>query len=513
MELSIERDTKVATAAASLYVSNLVTLILNTAFIVLITNFLPLAQVGLFSLLNIVVIIVSTFSVFALPVTGGSIIGTPPAVTRFLPDLRLYPSSAKRLIIFSFLVSLVISSLSASIIYFTGLSSLIAPANQRQALSLALLDCIAYSLAQIGAYTLIGIGKATDSSKVIIVSNAIRYLSSLFLVVTGFGIQGIFAGFVAGDFILALSSIFISLRGSGGSRYTKIRTSRIAYYSLSVFGLSLTGLAVTQLDKILAYLGKGLESLGVYNIAVIGASIVSFAPSALINALVSYMPVYEKHEIPNLVKEYTRYVSILTSPLGFCLASVSPYLLIIFGSQYTQGAPVLALIAIALSATSISSVFASGLLVNDASHLFTLSNVFGVVTLVFSSYIMLPFLGIFGVALGRVLMLCVSFITTYYFARKMYLGIADWNTFVKTILASAAMGLVIFSMAYLSFTYFLFPRIIVVLLSIFYVFLGFVIYLVELKFMRILGEEDIEFLRRILPERFEWIASLVKKFT
>ncbi len=509
----MERDTKVATAAASLYASNLVTLILNTAFIVLIANFLPLEQVGLFSLLNIVIIIVSTFSVFALPVTGGSIIGTPPAVTRFLPDLRLYPSSAKRLIIFSFSVSLVVSSLSASAIYFTGLSSLIAPANQRQVLFLASLDCIAYSLAQIGAYTLIGIGKATASSKVIIVSNAIRYISSLSLVVTGFGLQGIFAGFIAGDFVLALSSLFISLRGSVGSRYTKIRTSRIAYYSLSVFGVSLTGLAVTQLDKILAYLGKGLESLGVYNIAVIGASVVSFAPSAIINALVSYMPVYEKHEIPNLMKAYTRYVSILASPLGFCLASVSPYLLTIFGSQYSQGAPVLASVAIALSATSISSVFASGLLVSDASHLFTLSNVFGVVTLIFSSYLTLPFLGISGVALGRVLMLCVSFFATYYFARKMCLGLADWNTFVKTILASAAMGLVIFLMAYLSFTYFSFPRIVVALLSILYVFLGLLIYLTELKLMRILSEEDVEFLRRILPERFELIASLVKKFT
>src|SRR5579885_3451221 len=106
MEMNQERERKVATAAASLYASNMITLVLNTAFIIFITNTLSISQVGLLSILNIIVLFASTFSVLALPITGGSIVGTPPAVTRFLPDFRLYPSSARRLILTSSLLSL-----------------------------------------------------------------------------------------------------------------------------------------------------------------------------------------------------------------------------------------------------------------------------------------------------------------------------------------------------------------------------------------------------------------------
>jgi O-antigen/teichoic acid export membrane protein len=513
MEMNQERERKVATAAASLYASNMITLVLNTAFIIFITNTLSISQVGLFSILNIIVLVASTFSVLALPITGGSIVGTPPAVTRFLPDFRLYPSSARRLILTSSLLSLSISVLSAFVVSSAKISNFLVPQGQYEAALYASLDCVAYSMAQIGAYSLIGIGRATLSSKVIIFSNSIRYTLSLVFLSAGFGVGGIFLGFVVGDSVLAISGITLSLLGSRGVGKAKFSSSKIAYYSLSVFGISLTGLAVTQLDKIVAYLGKGLESLGIYNVAVVGASIVSFAPSAIINALVSYMPVYKKSEIPELVKNYTRYVSILATPLGFVLASVSPYILTIFGPEYSRGAPVLAAIAVALSATSVYSVFASGLLVSDSSHLFTLSNITGVLLLIFSSYIMIPYFGILGIAFGRVIMLVASSLMTYLFAKRKGIDSADWKTNSLSILASFLMSILVFLIGYFSFSYLAVPRIFVASGSILLIVLGLLVYLFELKLMRILTDDDIEFLRRILPEKVMWIAKIVKKFT
>jgi stage V sporulation protein B len=513
IEMNQEREKKVATAAASLYVSNIITLLLNTFFIVYVTNLLPVSDFGLFSLLNIIVIITATISVFALPITGGSIIGTPPAVTRFLPDFRLYPSSARRLILTSLGISLLISVFSSFIVGGTDFFGSIAPPGQRIALDYAAVDCVAYTLAQLGAYSLIGVGRATTSSKIIVISNIFRYSFPILLLSLGYGVAGIFLGFAAGDFILAFTGLALSLRSSYGSGYTKMNPSRIFFYSLSVFVVSLTGLAVTQLDKILAYLGKGLESLGIYNVAVIGASIVSFAPSAIINALVSYIPVYEKNEIPNLIKTYTRYVSILTSPLGFCLASVSPYLLTLFGPSYSQGAGVLAIVAITLSVTSVSSVFASGLLVSDNSYYFALSNMFGVFLLIISSYLTIPLFGILGIAFGRSAMLVSSFLLIYLFASRKRIAYSDWRTFTKSIIASIIMFLLLFSSSYFLFSYVSLPRFVVVAISFAGILLGLVFYLFELKLMHILKEEDVEFLRRILPERLLWVADFLKKFT
>ncbi len=80
----MQTEAKVARGAAALYVASIFSLLLNTAYFVILTNFISVDEVGLVSLLNVLVIGTSTLATLALPLVGSGITATPPAVTRFL---------------------------------------------------------------------------------------------------------------------------------------------------------------------------------------------------------------------------------------------------------------------------------------------------------------------------------------------------------------------------------------------------------------------------------------------
>lgn len=501
-----ESRSKIASAAASLYLSNVLTLLINTAFIVFSTNILPLSEFGRFALINIVIIFAATLSVFALPVTGGSIIGTPPALTRFLPDFRLYPSSARRLIITFSLISFFVSLMLSLLFLSRPLYSLLYNGEPYLAVT-ASIDFVAYSLAQVSSYSLIGIGKATLSSKAMIISNALRYFLAIVAIFTGLGVAGIFLGFSIGDITLGAFGLAVSLSNSTGFESKKIDLRKVFSYTLSIFLISIVGIAVSQFDKLIAYLGRGIETLGIYNVAVVGASIVSFAPSAILNALVSYIPVYSKSEIPGLIKAYTKYVSLTALPVGFILASLSPYLLRIFGDQYSSGSLVMAVISVSFALTSISSVYASGLLINDTSHFYALSNIIGLIILFIVSYLLIPFVGINGVAIGRATMIFASSVLIYIFARRANYAQSDWRTYAYCLISSILSALIILLASSLLFS-FIVSRIFVIFLSFALALVGAFVYLLELKILRVVKEEDIEFIKRVLPERFAWLSRL-----
>src|SRR6267143_3242711 len=79
----LDVQTKVARGATSLYVANVVATVFNTAYFVLLTNVLAPQEVGLVSLLNIIVIAIGTVAIVGSPMVGAGL-SSPPAVARFL---------------------------------------------------------------------------------------------------------------------------------------------------------------------------------------------------------------------------------------------------------------------------------------------------------------------------------------------------------------------------------------------------------------------------------------------
>lgn len=509
----MERDVRIAKGAIALYIASVITLVLNTAYFIILTNFLPISEVGIVSLLNIIIVISSTLSVFALPIGGSGFIATPPAVVRFLLTyIEKGDGSAKKVYYFSAALCASISILISSVISFN--SSLILPINgsNNTFLSYSLLDLILYSIAQFGAYSIIGIGRAALSGELIIISSTIRYLFASLLLIFGYGVSGVFIGFSIGDALLAIiSNLFVGMRVSkvqdGG-----LEILHLLPYMLSILVSALIGIGVTQVDKLLAFFQRGFINLGLYNVASVGASIASFAPTAITNVLVNQLSVdYPSMERRlNLLRDYTRYTMIVTFPIGFELASISPYLLLIFGRDYVSASPLLSTLAIAISLTSISSIYSSSLLLRGKAHLFLASNLLGLLSMLIISLTLSPFLSLLSIAIGRAAMLIVVLMLLIYLVKRDNEFVLDNATFLRSLLSSAIMGGITYSLLTI-FLSGISERAIVIALSILAIPLSFLLYAVIMRFMHGFEERDVDFLEQLLPRSLKFIARLARK--
>lgn len=515
-----ESDSRVARGVAALYIAGITTLGLNTLFLVLLTNTLSQAQVGLFSFLNVVLIAGSTIGVLALPLIGSAVVATPPAVTRFLTaGGGSGTARGRNVYVLSLGLCLVISLVIVALSAYAPLADLVAGSANASAVFFACIDAMVYSFGQLGVYAMLGTDRVATAGKLVIVSSALRYLFASTFVLAGLGAAWIFIGFAIGDLSLAAAAnarVFRDLRaGDGGG--LAMRT--VLKYMISVFVAALVGLAVSQSDKILVYLRLNLSDLAVYNIAAVGAAVASFIPNSVTNVLVPALASQGDSEDSKLelLRSYSRHVNLTALPIGFELAAVSPFLLRIFdltsksGNPYAQGgAPVMALIAVSISFTAVSAVFSSSLLVDDRAHHFTISNVIGLVGLVLVALVTVPSLGFLGIALGRSAMLFIILGATMYFVWRSGRLALDIPTYAKSVGASGVAAAMVFVIL-TGLDAFGVSRSGIVLVSLAMLPVGFVFYLVVMKILRAYKEEDMEFLDSLLPRRLRFFSRLARK--
>jgi O-antigen/teichoic acid export membrane protein len=503
----------VAKGAAALYAANIVALGLNTLYIVLLTNFVSLQEVGLVSLLNLLVIGISTLSVLALPLSGSGVSATPPAVTRFISQYIGGNGSARRVYVFSAIICLVLSVAAAIAISLPSVAVRLAPRADLTAVLFAGIDAIVYSFAQLGGYSLLGSGMATLTGKLLIASSFLRYVAASALLIVGWGPAGVFVGFAIGDALMAGVANLSSFGRIRHSRSGDFSMKPVFTYMASVFFAAAMGFAVTQTDKLLAFFQQGLGNLALYNIAAVGAAVASFAPNAATNVLVPALSGQEAtpEQKRDTLRTYTRHVALTAAPMGFGLAAVSPFLLRVFGDTYAQAAPLMAAISLSIAFTAITSVYSSILLVEDKAHHFTISSLAALLGLVAIAVLTVPLLGLFGVALGRSVMLFIMLGSVAFFVRRSGMLVLDSAAYVKSLVASAVMAGVVFFIIAFTGRFIALGRAESVALAVVMLPVGFVLYLVVMKGLKAFTPSDIEFIESLLPSWLRWLASVTRR--
>ena len=511
----IHTEATVARGVAALYVANIVTLVLNTAFLVLLTNYVSQTVVGLVSLLNVVVVSSAILAVLALPLSGTSISTAPPAVTRFLSlGTGGQAGSTRSVYLLSLTICAAVSGAIGLVIALPPVSAAIAQSLSGSWVSYAAVDAVVYSFAQLGAYSLLGVGRATSAGKAVIAASVVRYLLASALLVSGFGVPGVFAGFAVGDLVLAGYGNFRSYRAVAADRGPPAPLRPVLKYMVSVLAAAVIGLGVSQMDKLLAYFQKGLGDLALYNVATVGAAVASFAPAAATNVLVPALSAFasQPERRREILRSYTRYITFTAAPMGIGLAAVSPFLLRVFGDVYAQAAPLLAIMSVSISFTAIASVYASELLVEDRAHYFTLSNLAGLAALVGIAVVSVPYIQLAGIAAGRAAMLVVTLALVAYFVRGSRELALDSAGYVKSIAASSVMGVILYGTLSLAQSYMTLGRAAVISASILMIPVGLALYLAIMKLFGGFDESDVEFLEMLFPGRLKWLADLARHF-
>ncbi len=503
---------KVARGVAALYLANILTFLLNTLFLVLLANYYnsqnantAAALVGEFSLLNVFVVSGATLAVLALPLTGAGASATPPAVTRFLAGTEEPGAASPKRILM----------ISASICGLVSLLVLIAAALQGGAsVFWAGADVAAYAFVQLGGYSLLGAHRATLTGKVMIASNMLRYLLAAVFLLGNFGLPGVFFGFTIGDGIVAVYANFEAFRHVETTRAMVGPVRPIFGYMASVFVAALVGLGVTQTDKLLAFFQQGLANLALYNVATVGAALAAFAPAAATNVLVPALTSFgtDSVQVRETMKKYTRYLSHISLPIGFGLAAISPGLLRIFGDNFVPASPLMALVAVSVAVTAMGSVYTSSLLAYGRALQYTISSVLGLAALLLVAFGTVPYLNLFGIALGRASMLIVILVAQAYFVHRSGMFVLDVRAYVNSLAASAAMAGFVYGVMTGVGNYVSLGRAGTVAASLGVFAFGLALYLVMMKYLGGFNESDIDFIEALLPRRLSWVAELARKF-
>ena len=486
----------------------------NTAFFVLLTNALSPAEVGLFSLLNIIVLAVGTVSILGSPMVGAGL-ASPPAVVRFLAQYLAdgRGRAAKRMILMSLSISAVVSIFFAALLFLPWVSKNLSHPFGTEPVLYAAFDGVFFSLGQISAFSLVGVGRAGRAGLLVGASAVVKYVVASLLLYLGLGVPGVFVGFSVGDLLLLVSSlalVFGSVPHQGDSR---IDRRALAGYMPSVLASSVLGLAIAQTGKLLAFSSGSFSDLAVFNVAWVAAMVAGQAPIALTNSLVPTLVSLRAGDVARrreVVANLTRYVSLVTLPIGFWLAATSPLLPSLFGAGYASATPLIAIMSASVSLTAVMSVYSSELLVGRRTSLFLLGNVLGLATLLLGSYLLAPRIGLLGIAVGRALMLLASLVAFSVFVKSSREFVIDLPGCLKA-LAGAGLMMAAVSAAEFIFAPSLHTRLEDVAFSVATVPFAALVYVVSLRLLGAFREDDFRLLERVLPKPVARLADLARE--
>jgi len=506
----------VARGATAIYIANVVVLVANTLYFLILTNVLrSTLDVGVVTALNLMIWLLVAVSILAQPVTSQSPVPAPPAVLKFIPQLlaRKAQSAASRAFRASLLTSALIAVILAGLliispgiaVQFLGGSSVVPFFVQ-----LSAVDVVVLSLGQVCLASLMSTGKMRSAGRYMILWSVLRYGFASALLFN-YAIEGILIGWIFGDGLLLLIALrrtlldlHSSTDGTGFSFHDFIR------YSVYTLLSALLGYAINQADKLITLAQQGLSRLAIYNVAIVAASFAGIAPYALTMVLLPTLSTLyaskQTDEMGQMVRQYSRYVSIIVIPIAVGFASVTGVALRIFGPAYVSGFVPSVIVSIISGLTAVGAVYAAVLLAVGKLRWYTAANVLGVGALALVAYVTTPFIGLSGPAVGRATLMTVAAMLYAYAARRSGFFELDVRAFIIATLSSAPMGAAVFLI--LSFFHSFLAQL--AMLPVVMV-VGALLYLGALRALKLPTVQDFEFIQLMAPARSHKVITLVAR--
>ena len=506
----------VARSATTIYVANVVVLVANTLYFLILTNVLrSTLDVGIVTALNLMIWLLTAIAILAQPVTSQSPVPAPPAVLKFIPEFlaRKAGSAASR----AFQTSLICSALIAVIMcgvlaVYPGIAVPFLGGSSVSPLfvQLAAVDVIVLSLGQICLASLMSTGDMRRAGGYMILWSLFRYgLASVLLF--RYAIDGVLVGWIFGDALLLLITLRRSLidlhSDPGGSGFSLLDYLRYSFYTVLS---ALLGYGINQADKLFTLAERGLSQLAIYNVAIVAANVVAIAPYALTMVLLptlSTLYVSKKtDEMRQIVRQYSRYVAILVIPIAVGFAAITGVALRIFGAAYVAGLVPSVIVSITSGLTAVGAVYAAVLLAVGKLRWYTAANILGVIGLTIVAYVTTPFVGLSGPALGRAGLVAVAALLYAYAALRSGFFEFDARAYISAALSSAPMGAVVFLI--LSFFHSFLTQLAMLPVV---VVIGGLLYLGALRMLKLPTVQDFEFIQQMAPTRSHRLIALIAR--
>jgi len=368
------------------------------------------------------------------------------------------------------------------------------------------LDILATFLSQFPYSVLYGSQMFKELSIASILSNSVRAIATISFLWAGLGISGVIFGWLAADFLSLSLSLFYCrdiIRNMRGS----FPLSILLKYSLPIYGSSMLGYLQSTIDRYIVLGLSGAQVLGIYSPATTAVLYVSTLPGSLASAIFPRASgLFGKGDISGIMRTTnvaSRYSAIIYSPMAFGLAAIAlPTIDLFAGSRYIDGAPALAIMAATSVILSIHYVVYTYLASIGKTLAFFVSQVVAILACASISILYVPQFGAIGAAVGRSALMLVNFLTMLLYVKSNLRELIDWRSFLTSLITSSIMSIFVFVFVREFYSKYMLPV---------YILTGGIIYIVIVKYLKIMKSADIELLIELLPQRLRGIAYLFSR--
>ena len=320
-------------------------------------------------------------------------------------------------------------------------------------------------------------------------------------------------GVSVADFINAgvyISLLFHSYRMLGETgKIEKIEPfATLVLYSFPIFFSSIMTTSGTYIDRIIVSYFINLSYLGIYNYALVIASVAAVLTMPISNLLIpklsEYFSLDDRTGFRNTVRMLLNISSLIYIPGAMGIAAISRITLYIFaGPSYVIAYVPLIIIMFVTSLFIGTVILASAVKSVQKSRVFVFSSGAALLSNIVLSIILIPHYNIIGAGIAYSSMTTVNFIIIYTYARKLGISNYDMHTVLKIWAASVILFIIIFGVQFLV-PYNIYSEVLLIIL-------GIGIYLFEIKYMKLIGTEERKFIISVVPSRFTVLHRLINK--
>ncbi len=284
--------------------------------------------------------------------------------------------------------------------------------------------------------------------------------------------------------------------------------AKLIIYSLPLFFSSIMTTSGTYMDRIIVSYFINLSYLGIYNYALVIASVAAVLTMPISNLLIpklsGYFSLDDRTGFRNTVKMLLNVSSLIYIPGAMGIAAVSKITLYIFaGPSYVIAYIPLIIIMVVTSLFIGTVILASAVKSVQKSRIFIFSSGAALLSNIILSIVLIPRFNIIGAGIAYSSMTTVNFAIVYSYARKLGISNYDIIAVIKIWISSIILFIIIFA-AQFFLPYNIFSEIFLILV-------GIAIYLLEVKFMKLVGVPEKEFIISVVPSKFTLLRRLINK--
>jgi O-antigen/teichoic acid export membrane protein len=367
-------------------------------------------------------------------------------------------------------------------------------------------DIVIYTgLTPVLSSTLFGLQKFKAAAGVGILNTLVRQSLIVSLIVLLQSFLGLAVAWFISDLVIACVYAAYLLRYLGPPRFNFPLRVLVSYsWPLAVSNGVSTIYSFSDSAVLLAMVP--LATLGVYN-----ATLQAFsALSAISNAIGSTLfPAYSALQTENqsggasdAMRLASRYVYLTSIPLTLGLFATSkPALTLFVGRAYVTGAPPLMVLTGVFAVTMIGIVLGPMLLALAHTRAASVAAIGSVIISLATALLLVPAWSMLGASVARALGMITSTALTILFLKQRLRLNLDLRTMFKTLIAGAAMAVIVIAVQVSIYSPYLLP---------FYVVVGAVSYLAALRLLKVVKQADLDLIEKYFGHRLRFAARLLK---